>query len=273
MNTVRSLATLMTLLMIGSAALAATDPRQDPSSFYRLATSATPNGINSELTPSCKAALKKTLRFPSRAISKYLVLPKDYPREGASSGVFYHYTPATEVRELVNAGRPDEIFSYLRQLGTADPFLYVAGDPESSREYGPIQIRVQVSTRSPIFVLMKTNLYGTREPDPKNQSDANIKWWGAFEDDRESILKEITDDVIGQTPQLKVCRAAKFGVTGLREFPLLMILAIEDARIPLMAYYGTGKNWFAIMGEWAIETMSVGTAPSGAADSFEVGAP
>lgn len=266
MNTVRSLATsialfttlVTTLSMVGSSAFAAIDPHQDPSSFYRLATSETPNGINSELTPSCKAALKKTSRFPSRAISKYLFLPKDYRRAGASSGVFYHYTPATEVRDLVNAGRTDEIFSYLRQLGTGDPFLYVAGDPESSREYGPIQIRVQVSTQSPIFVLMKTRLYGTQEPDSKNQSDANIKWWGAFEDDRELILKEITDDVIGQTPQLRACQTAKFQVTGMREFPLLMILAIEDARIPLMAYYGTGKNWFAIMGEWAIERMSVG---------------
>lgn len=260
MNTIRSLATLMTFLMIGSAALAATDPRQDPSSFSTLAISETPNKINAGLTPACVAALKTARGVPSDALKKYLILPRNYRGDKTPDGVFYHYTRAEAVRDIVASGRYGELFSYLRRPESGDPFLYIAGDPDSSRDYGPIQIRLTVSTKSPIFVLMKMALYGSRRPDPLNSIDAYIKWWVQFESDRNDILDDVEADVIARTPGLKACEDADVTFSPDTKFPLLVLLALEDARVPLIAYYGTGENWFMLMGEWA-------------ADSFEVGAP
>lgn len=245
-------------LVVSASAFASTDPAQDPSSFYNLAVSRQTNGINEYLNETCVAGLRKTKHVSSPVVQKYLMLPSSYAGDETPDGIFYHYTFAEAVRTIAQNKTPVDIFSYLRQQGMKDPFLYVAGDTESSREFGNIQIRIGISTSSPIFVLTNPSLYGPREPDAKKFPEANQRWWTAYEEGREAIFKEIESDVIARYPKLKLCEGLPINVQGFRSFPLLFLLAVEDARVPLLAYYGTGKNWYGVMGTWAIDSIEVG---------------
>ena len=67
----------------------------------------------------------------------------DFPSDSEHGYVFFHYTNAKAVKKSAKKNKPMRIFEFLRRNGIhSKPELYVAADPNTSSDYGKIQMKL-----------------------------------------------------------------------------------------------------------------------------------
>lgn len=196
-------------------------------SFKKLVTSSTQNGVNTTLSSECIKAVQehisagKSFSFP--VLKKMLIRYGDINSEYRQKGVIYHYTNSKNMINIAENKNYDAIFLYLRSAKrqrNMDWNLYFAGDPVSSKGYGSILIKARIDENSFVF-------------DPLIEyTEVNDQ----FEDYSKKIYRGIEESISKENPNLKACYFTKD--TSVDNLPILVLLALEDSNVSLVAYYG-----------------------------------
>lgn len=219
-------------------------PLNYPSSMHSLFLSPQRNFVNANISRECIAAAKPLIEqgqlFSSAAMKKYITPLSAYPEKDAQDFEFFHYTLAPKMKSVIERKAYEEIFTHLRTVSMGDEMLYIAAEPFSSKNYGPIKITIYFSPEILVFY-------------PKGLGNRNIE----VDPERERIKDEIEEELIAKYPVLAACANQLYSKETTHNQSILVLLAAESEGVSLIAYYGV-NSWMQVLGPWAIKDAIAG---------------
>jgi len=192
------------------------------------------NAITKNTKLSCLQKLRDHIsskkNFKTTNIVKYLTRISDLsPKSQSDIYRFYHYTNSEKMITIAQTKDFDSLFLSLRQPDQIAPMdwnLYLAGDDQSSKEFGTIKTRFTIDPSS--FVI--DMLYYFDGNDFMAKTVSRIK-----------VIEDLEHSIIQIYPELEECKTEfpKFGKLSYPEnVGLLTQLILLDSNVSLIAYYG-----------------------------------
>jgi hypothetical protein len=201
----------------------------DRSSYYSQLMNPHTGNYTKTLNNQCKSDLiqffkaGKSLRIP--AIYDQAITIKNYKiPSGKNDNIFYHNTNHVSLEGFARVGDIDHVFWFFRSgYRTLSSPMYVAEDPESSADFGDMQIKLELNPEGRVLT---------------------------------NIDKDLGKKVNEAFPQLMNCTGDI--VWGWRtDDDAFVNLLLEENGIDLYDYYGD-HQWFTLVRKSVIQKVSVG---------------
>lgn len=203
------------------------------SSYRKLVltdSSAVTNGLTDECLNGIRKHIQNGLSFSTPSVFNYTTSVNNLTQHGQSDNFkFYHYTNSEKMKITAKERTFENLFQFLRntdRLAPMDWNLYIAGDDDSSKSFGPIKTRISIDHNSYVFDAIS-------EYDPKDVS--------SFNKSRNSTINTIENELTENYVYLKQCKSVQpqFGKLSYPEnFGILTQLILTDSNVSLIAYYG-----------------------------------